>query len=135
MEIKRIIELLKFERECVKRNAKKECDRSCETCDIVQDERDLYRMYTEAIKFIKANTPHLLTLEESLDAPYVWMEANPSGLGVRKIRKSADDESIIYIESFMARPSMADADMFGKMYRCWSAKPSDEQRKETPWVP
>lgn len=133
MEIQRAIELLKIEQECLKRNELKECNRECASCDIVQDSRELYRMYSLAIKVLSEKSPHILTLDEALSAPYVWLEANPSGLGVRQIKRSTNDDTILLIYSFPAQPSMADADMYGVMFRAWSDKPSVEQRKANKW--
>ena len=45
MEDKRILELLKIERECVRRNSDCECDRNCVKCDLVQTDGELLEMY------------------------------------------------------------------------------------------
>ena len=50
MEGKRILELLKIERECVRRNSNNECDRNCAKCDLVQKDADLLEMYDILIK-------------------------------------------------------------------------------------
>jgi len=50
MDIKRKIELLKIERECVQRNSDGRCDRDCANCDLVQIDTDLLEMYDEVIK-------------------------------------------------------------------------------------
>lgn len=48
MTNERILQLLKIERECVKRNG--ECDRDCANCDLVQIDSDLIEMYDNAIE-------------------------------------------------------------------------------------
>ena len=55
MEKSRIIELLKIERECVRRNSCNGCDRNCGMCDIVQTDTDLLEMYDSVIKILKKN--------------------------------------------------------------------------------
>lgn len=132
MEREKILKLLRGERDCVTRIGKKECSFECGTCSLAQDPRDLFRMYTEVMKILK-KPARVLTLEEALKEPCVWMEANPSGLGLRKLSRSAADDTIVLIESFSRQPSMTDADMYGKMYRCWSEKPTEEQRKNEKW--
>lgn len=50
MELKRMVDLLKIERECVRRNSDGECDRDCANCDIVQIDTDLLEMYDSVIE-------------------------------------------------------------------------------------
>ena len=50
MTNERILQLLKIERECIKRNGEGECDRDCANCDLVQIDSDLIEMYDNAIE-------------------------------------------------------------------------------------
>ena len=52
MTTTRIRELLFIERECIMRNIKKECDRHCESCDIVQKDTELVELYDRLIEII-----------------------------------------------------------------------------------
>ena len=52
MTITRIRELLYIERECLIRNINKECDRHCESCNLVQDDIELMEMYDSAIDIL-----------------------------------------------------------------------------------
>ena len=47
MTNKRILELLKIERECVKRG--ENCNRKCDECDLVQNTDELLEMYDSLI--------------------------------------------------------------------------------------
>lgn len=54
MTLKRVIELLKIERECVARGSGKSdsgisCNRDCANCDLVQEDADLLEAYRLAI--------------------------------------------------------------------------------------
>ena len=53
MTIKRMIELLGIEHECMLHASHNECDRKCEFCDLVQDDSDLHEMYTNVIHAMK----------------------------------------------------------------------------------
>ena len=53
MTKERMIELLKIERECMRRGAHNECDRDCARCELVQDDRDLDEMYTGVIALLR----------------------------------------------------------------------------------
>lgn len=53
MGIERIIEILNIEKECVKRNINKDCERDCETCDLVLEDDEIITAYTLAISILK----------------------------------------------------------------------------------
>ena len=50
MNARRILELLEYEHECVKRNCEGKCDRECGYCDLVQVDKDLLELYSTLIK-------------------------------------------------------------------------------------
>lgn len=54
MPLTEVVRLLKVERECIKRNENKMCNRDCAKCDLVQNTDDLISAYTTAILFIEA---------------------------------------------------------------------------------
>lgn len=45
MTKERVLNLLKIEHECVRRNQKQKCERQCESCDLAQTFEDLDEMY------------------------------------------------------------------------------------------
>lgn len=53
MGIEQIIEILEIERECVKRNIGKNCDRDCGNCDLVLEDEEIFTAYTLAISILK----------------------------------------------------------------------------------
>lgn len=53
MGINQIIEILEIERECVKRNVRKDCDRDCGNCDLVLEDEEILTAYTLAISILK----------------------------------------------------------------------------------
>ena len=50
MTAARILELLEIERECIRRNCDKICDRDCGKCDLVQKDEDLMDLYDTLIE-------------------------------------------------------------------------------------
>lgn len=52
MNLERVKELLTIEKECITRNVNKECNRNCETCDLVQDDIELLEMYNNVIDLV-----------------------------------------------------------------------------------
>lgn len=51
MQDTRVIELLKIERECIRKSSS--CDRRCGNCELVQDTDELLEMYKTAIELLK----------------------------------------------------------------------------------
>lgn len=55
MTVHRVLELLRIELECIKRNNGSSCDRNCGQCDLVQDSQELIDCYKTAIQIIGGN--------------------------------------------------------------------------------
>ena len=53
MGLERIIEILKTEKECVKRNHGRNCNRNCAECDLLLNSEDILTAYTLAISVLK----------------------------------------------------------------------------------
>ena len=53
MEIKRALELMKIERQCIQRNKDNKCDRVCEGCDLIQNVDELLEAYRIVISYIE----------------------------------------------------------------------------------
>jgi hypothetical protein len=45
MKLQRALELMDIELSCINRNIEKTCDRHCEKCDLVQEDKDLIEAY------------------------------------------------------------------------------------------
>ena len=53
MTVERMIELLKIEKECVTRASTDICDRQCDKCDLVQEDKELLMMYDQVISHLE----------------------------------------------------------------------------------
>lgn len=53
MTIDKMIELLDVERECVMTASHNGCDRDCANCVLVQDDKELFEMYTNVINILQ----------------------------------------------------------------------------------
>lgn len=83
-----------------------------------------------------APPPHVMTLEEIEAIPeMVWFERRNAGLyaGIPFRLVNADNEmravEIHVLDGFVAQMTK----WYGKNWRCWTSRPTDEQREETPW--
>lgn len=157
MTIQRMVELFEIEHQCILRNINGECDRRCNDCDLVQDDAELNEMYTEAVSILKAQMPCVMTLEEIKSAELCWIEdrilgmlyaatyecrGNPSNRGqfaVFKIQVDEDDlpeeyadDDEYYFQFMEGRRWLWEGDM-NDSWRAWTSKPTDEQRRATPW--
>lgn len=136
VKIKRIIELLEIEKECVLRNASAECNRYCAGCDLLHDDTELHEMYTEVIALLKAQEPRVMTLEEvkvskgadmyleisarTDDIPYITA-ATLDGVGTKG--------AVFYCSHFDF--VAYNRRLYG--WRCWTSRPDEKRREETPW--
>ena len=104
----------------------------CETCSDAEDFVDLAH---DALELLKAQEPRVLTLEEVRnncpDCVYVetktgWLECTIQDCG----ESDKYDGIFVYgINEYF----MESWDIYGKWWRCWSAKPSDAERKAVAW--
>jgi len=53
MGINRIIEIFEVEKQCIKRNIGKDCNRDCSNCDLVLEDEELLTAYNLAISILK----------------------------------------------------------------------------------
>ena len=127
------IRLLKIERECVSRD----CDRDCAKCDLVQDRGELLAAFDEAID---ALTPRLMTLEEvlsqaGLDGFPCWMEQRfeSDNAVLLAVVVCSNDAYIEWAGNPFYEGAQYHADYL-RTIRCWTQKPSEEQRRVTPWM-
>ena len=136
MTIQRMIELLAYERKCVE--SANECDRNCAECNLVQDTDELLEMYNSVITLLKAKEPRVMTLSNLRDIgsvwelntpPHLWMDINPSYRWTRGFWVAWRE---IYDMIDGLHPTY-DADNYGKIWRCWTTRPTVEQMNNTPW--
>ena len=134
MTIDRMIELLGIERMCMLRKSHDGCDSQCGTCDLVQDDGELYDMYTSVINVLLSQKPRMLTLEEVLvleEGTLVYIENKNYLCGWETYRKS-DGKDVI-----TGNPWTEDEYWtmcrYGKTWRVWTSKPTDAQMKAVKW--
>ena len=99
------------------------------------DER--YTMLREALdmamELLKAQEPRVMTLKEIISAECVWIEYATSGNVV--IALPWDIELTDDTYNFIGMPNcfVEFRSLYGKEWRCWTSRPTDEQRKAVGW--
>ena len=124
---------------CIYKDTEKECP-YWELCGEYEDsfEDCTTAMSKDALALLKAQEPRVMTLGDLRDIgsvwelntpPYLWMEINPSyrwtnGFWVawREIYDMIDGLHPTY-----------DADNYVRIWRCWTSRPDEKRRAETPW--
>lgn len=87
----------------------------------------------DALMLLEAQKPKIISLNEADRLPYVWLESDQGGLGVRRVEIDPEDSRTVYVMSFGLRTTIHEARTFKRHFRCWSEKPSDAQRRGVKW--
>lgn len=93
------------------------------------------RCAEEAAEVVRAQEPVVMTLEEvkMLDRDYYYLEAMRSpGKELREIVGAYGLTCVTWPSITWARQTMGDGG-YGKTWRCWTSRPTDEQREAIPW--
>lgn len=110
----------------------------CESCPYHTDKaRCLTTLMRDALALLKEQEPRVLTVEEirSGTVEVVWLEDadKPNvipGIWFRLSNEGGDEAVDIHVmDGFVG----ARLEVYGKLWRCWSAWPTEEQMRETPW--
>ena len=81
-----------------------------------------------------AQEPRVMTLEEAQGEDEVWFEFRPSNVGryADCYMHDTGDRTRVYFTGKSVMSLFENAD-YGTTWRCWTAKPTEEQRKEVKW--
>lgn len=95
-------------------------------------------MLRDALALLKEQEPHVLTLEELRDVGQVWEISAPPYLWLDKNRSIYNTISFwcawrdIY-EMIHGRHDKYTDENYGSEWRCWTARPTEEQTRDTKW--
>lgn len=95
-------------------------------------------MLRGALELLKAQEPRVLTLEElrSLDGTdhFVWLEDNGEYELYDCYAEVTTYQNNVELNTFGREVEFEpDNEEYGKTWRCWSVKPSNEKREAVPW--
>lgn len=87
----------------------------------------------DAHELLKAQEPRVMTLKEIISAECVWIEYATSGNVV--IALPWDIELTDDTYNFIGMPNcfVEFRSLYGEEWRCWTGRPTDEQRKAAKW--
>ena len=127
--------------ECHKRAMYGEVDEhgmACNTCPYKDMETTCCsttegRLIEDALALLKAQQPRVLSREEmkALNRyAIVWYENINTEDALPRIANYVSDYGVHFTDGAIWR---FDADRYGSVWRCWTARPTDEQRKAVRW--
>lgn len=154
----RIIELLKIERECVRRNSDQNCDRNCGACDLVQDDKELLAAYDSAVEMlntqhetiksltdtinhlcegIASTAPRVLSVNDFMEGMYIptvlWLERRSGDVvvGVWQIDHYEMGDGTTWPDMGLEFAEHPEA--YNKEYRIWTGEPNRALTIVYPW--
>jgi hypothetical protein len=96
-------------------------------CDMVDD----------IITLLKAQEPRVMTLQEVLATEVVYAEdIDKTEIIPVLVDRRAHDRVVLVMARLRGGPSLTIYPLiseYGKRWRCWTSRPTDEQREATPW--
>ena len=96
---------------------------------------DLIEAFEFAVKALDSTEPRVLTLEEVGQIMTVWGEINGHGFETMPLLLDRiEDSKVRFVSRDVGWYLEADKRDYAKRWRCWSAKPTDEQRRVVPWT-
>ena len=87
---------------------------------------DAFDLIVSLLPFV----PHVMTLEEALASDECWFEWKDGPQGYAEIL--CDYKDTVDINRIRSHGS-TDMSIYGKAWRCWNHKPTEEQRKAEKW--
>ena len=85
------------------------------------------------LELLKESEPRVLTLEEVPDAVFCYLEYKAYGTIEPAIFGEADIDDTVAFTTLEDGKDYLDLSDYCKAWRCWTAKPTDEQREAVKW--
>ena len=86
----------------------------------------------DALELLKAQEPKLLTIEEITGDGECWFEGINGACGYADCYMCTGSKEV-EVHRISMKPEYVSWDDFKKKWRCWSYRPTDEQKNEVKW--
>jgi hypothetical protein len=87
----------------------------------------------DALELLKAQEPKLLTIEEITGDGECWFEGINGACGYADCYMCTVSKEV-EVNRISMKPEYVSWDDFKKKWRCWTSRPTDEQREATQWA-
>ena len=106
------------------------CEYGCPYDSVVRYECKANLM-RDALELLKKQEPQVLTLEEVLGGDECWFEHINGACGYADLY--VHENGMVGVSRINKIISFIPAESYGKQWRCWSYRPTEEQRKAVKW--
>ena len=90
------------------------------------------KLIPDALALLKEQEPKLLTIEEIIGGDECWFEGINGACGYADCYMGTGLKEV-EVHRISMKPEYVLWDDFKKKWRCWSCRPTDEQRKAVKW--
>ena len=104
------------------------CGEDCPYYDV----ECMEKLRENALALLKAQEPRVLTIEEATAGDECWFEHRNGACGYALCFIRVASQTV-EINRIMHNPEFITLNSFMKSWRCWSYRPTDEQRKAVKW--
>lgn len=102
---------------------------------------EVKRIMADALELLKEQEPRVMTLDELRQLEHtdhiIWIEANgdpESFNGYAEVTTNLMTKDIEFFAPGNEVEFIPDNKNYGKTWRCWSSRPTNEQREAAPWT-
>lgn len=120
-------------RNCITEPKCKDCPwTECETIGhgTIEIPRDLA---LAVMRELVAQEPRVITLEEAYNAEIVWYDQINTGVRPAKVIRVPHKTGVYRVMRFGDIDAWEHAYEYGEFWRCWTSRPTDEQREAIAW--
>lgn len=96
--------------------------------------KQLQTLINDATELLRAQEPRVMTLEEAANAECVFYDWRTRGVRPAKVTRVPYKTGTYRVQRFGDIDEWVHADEYGEYWRCWTSRPTDEQREATPWA-
>ena len=113
----------------------------CDECPYIAVEGETVlacqgKLTEDAVSSLKAQEPRVMTIDEVMESgdTLMWLEVKCLDTNILAPTSPYDDNASDSFSVSFQSGHVQTRGLYGKQWRCWTSKPTDEQRKATPWA-
>ena len=104
----------------------------CQECPY--DGKDCFhRLKTDALALLKAQEPRVMDFDDVVGGDECWLEAVNGACGYADCYACTGTGEVQVFRCNFDNPQYIMASDYLKTWRCWTSRPTDEQREAVPW--
>lgn len=110
-----------------------ECIRDYDPMFRVAHDDEFSQYAVDALALLKAQEPRVMTLDELSEKTDVWFESLVYDTIDPALSSGSYDDGTVGLMTLGEELFYLDEADYGKTWRCWTSRPTDEQREEAKW--